>query len=94
MVIENEFGDLPLAALADRRVRGDFKNWRDSFAETPRKADYAWTTLARIMSFAKDRGIIATNPCERGGRLYAADRKDNIWGEQQIAAILARDRQR
>lgn len=87
-LIENEFGDLPLAALADRRVRGDFKSWRDKFAETPRKADYAWTTLARIMSFAKDRGIIANNPCERGGRLYAADRKDNIWGEQQIAGIL------
>ncbi|MGY3533858.1 integrase [Bradyrhizobium sp. USDA 4452] len=87
-LIENEFGDLPLAALTDRRVRGDFKSWRDSFAETPRKADYAWTTLARIMSFAKDRGIIATNPCERGGRLYAADRRDNIWGEQQMAAIL------
>ncbi|WP_375776035.1 tyrosine-type recombinase/integrase [Bradyrhizobium sp. ma5] len=87
-LIENEFGDLPLTALADRRVRGDFKSWRDSFSETPRKADYAWTTLARVMSFAKDRGIIASNPCERGGRLYAADRKDNIWGEQQIAAIL------
>jgi hypothetical protein len=29
-------------------------------AETPRKADYAWTTLARIISFAKDRGAIAT----------------------------------
>ncbi|WP_245452999.1 hypothetical protein [Bradyrhizobium sp. C9] len=64
-LIENEFGDLPLAALADRRVRGDFKNWRGSFAETPRKADYAWTTLARIMSFTKNRGIIATNPRER-----------------------------
>src|ERR1700722_10701368 len=55
-LIEDEFGDLPIAALADRRVRGEFKAWRDSFAETPRKADYAWTTLARIMSFAKDRG--------------------------------------
>lgn len=41
------------------------------------------------MSFAKDRGIIATNPCERGGRLYVADRKDKIWTEQDIAAILA-----
>jgi len=38
---------MPLAALADRRVRGEFKAWRDSFAATPRKADYAWTTLAR-----------------------------------------------
>lgn len=24
-LIENEFGDLPLAALADHRVRGEFK---------------------------------------------------------------------
>src|SRR3954454_9432275 len=87
-LIENEFGDLPLAALADRRVRGDFKTWRDSFAATPRKADYAWTTLARIMSFAKDRGIIGNNPCERGGRLYVADRADKVWGEQEIAAVL------
>jgi integrase len=88
-LIEDEFGDLPLAALSDRRVRGEFKDWRDRFANTPRKADYAWTTLARIMSFAKDRAIIANNPCERGGRLYAADRRDKIWSEQDIAAVLA-----
>jgi len=88
-LIENEFGDLPLAALADRRVRGEFKAWRDSFAATPRKADYAWTTLPRIMSFAKDRGIIEVNPCEKGGRLYAADRTDKVWGEQEIGALLA-----
>jgi integrase len=66
-----------------------FKTWRDSFAATPRKADYAWTTLARIMSFAKDRGMITANPCEKGGRLYAADRSDKIWGETEIAALLA-----
>jgi integrase len=88
-LIEDAFGDLPLAALADRRVRGEFKSWRDSFVETPRKADYAWTTLARIMSFAKDRGTIATNPCEKGGRLYVADRTDKVWGEQEIAGVLA-----
>ena len=87
-LVEDEFGDLPIAALNDRRVRGEFKSWRDKFANTPRKADYAWTTLARLMSFAKDRGIIATNPCERGGRLYVADRKDKIWSEQDIAAVL------
>ena len=84
-LIEDEFGDLPLAALGDRRVRGEFKNWRDNYANTPRKADFAWTVLARILSFAKDRGLIANNPCERGGRLYIADRKDNVWNEQDIA---------
>jgi integrase len=88
-LIEESFGDLPLAALADRRVRGEFKTWRDTFAATPRNADYAWTTLARLMSFAKDRGTIATNPCEKGGRLYAANRTDKFWGEPEIAALLA-----
>lgn len=77
------------AALADRRIRGEFKSWRDKYSNTPRKADLAWTVLARILSFAKDRGIIASNPCERGGRLYVADRRDKIWTEQDIAAVLS-----
>ena len=88
-LIEDAFADLPLAALADRRVRGEFKTWRDGFAATPRKADFAWTVIARIMSFAKDRRMITTNPCEKGGRLYVADRADKFWGEQEIAALLA-----
>jgi integrase len=53
------------------------------------RADFAWTVLARILSFAKDRAIITSNPCERGGRLYVADRIDKIWGEQDIAALIA-----
>lgn len=88
-MIEDEFGDLPIAALADRRVRGEFKDWRDRFGSTPRKADFAWTVLARILSFAKDRGIIANNPCERGGRLYSGNRRDKVWSEQDIAALLS-----
>jgi hypothetical protein len=32
--------------------------------------------------------MIATNPCERGGRLYVADRRDKIWTEDDIAAVL------
>jgi integrase len=88
-LIEDEFGDLPLAALADRRIRGEFKKWRDRFAHTPRKADYAWSTLSRILSFSKDRGLIASNPCERGGRLYSADRTDRVWHDEDVAAFLA-----
>ena len=45
--------------------------------------------LARILSFAKDRGIIAVNPCERGGRLYPGNRRDKIWSEEDIASLLS-----
>lgn len=88
-LIENEFGDMPIEALKDPRVRGDFKAWRDTMAATPRKADYAWTTLARVLSVAKDRGMLAVNPCEGGGRLYKANRKDNIWQQPDIDAVMA-----
>jgi hypothetical protein len=60
-------------------VRGEFKSWRDTMMSTPRKVDYAWTTSARVLSVAKDRGRIPVNPCERGGRLYEADRKDKVF---------------
>ena len=88
-LIEVEFGDMPLAALADPQVRGEFKEWRDRMASTPRKADYAWTTLARVLSVARDRGRIAVNPCERGGRLYRAERSDKIWTEADIGRLMA-----
>lgn len=88
-LIEEEFGDMPTEALSDPAVRGEFKAWRDKFAATPRKADYAWTTLARVLSVAKDRGRIPVNPCERGGRLYDADRRDKVWSADDIRAFCA-----
>lgn len=86
-IIENEFGDMPIAALIDPAVRGVFKRWRDTMAATPRKADYAWTVLARVLSVAKDRGHIGVNHCEKGGRLYRADRMDKIWTADDIRAF-------
>lgn len=86
-MIEDEFGTMPIAAVEDRRARGKFKAWRDTMADSPRTADYAWTTLARVLSVAKDRGMIAVNVCERGGRLYDVDRADIIWQPDHIKAF-------
>ena len=87
--IDKEFGSMSIAALQDPRARGVFKAWRDSMAKTPRAADYAWTTLARVLSFAKDRGKIAINVAERGGRLYSSDRAEKIWEAADIAAMTS-----
>ena len=89
--IEAEFGDFPLGALTDRRTRGEFMAWRDRLAlRSRRQADYAWSVLARILSWALDRGLILANPCERGGRLYRATRSDRVWTDADEAAFLAR----
>ena len=90
--IEKQFSDFPLAALTDRRTRGVFKEWRDRIATNSgrRQADYAWTVLARVLSWALDRGLIAANPCERGGRLYRGSRAEKIWSADDEAGFLER----
>ena len=62
------FADFPLTALTDRRTRGIFMEWRDKLAADSgrRQADYAWTVLARILSWALNRGLVTANPCEKG----------------------------
>jgi integrase len=87
--IENEFGDFPLAALTDRRTRGILMAWRDQLAaKSRRQADYAWQVLARVLSWAHNRGLVLANPCARGGRLYRGSRVDKIWTVDDEAAFL------
>jgi integrase len=89
-LIERKFGDFPLAALTDRRTRGVLMAWRDKLATTSRRqADYAWVVLARILSWALNRGLVAANPCEKGGRLYRAQRVDKVWTPEDEAAFIA-----
>ena len=87
--IEPEFGDLPIAALTEKRCRGVFKDWRDRLAlKSRRQADYAWVVLARVLAVALDRGWVDANPCERGGRLYSGSRRDKIWTLDDELAFL------
>lgn len=88
-IIENEFGDLPLTALTDRRTRGVFLEWRDKLAlKSRRQADYAFVVLARVLSWAVGRGLAAANPCEKGGRVYGASRADKVWTDADEIAFI------
>ena len=85
--IETAFGDMPIRALEVQAVRGEFLDWRDAM-QSRREADYALTVLARILSWAKDRGRISVNHLERPGRLYSGTRAESVWSEAEIAALL------
>jgi integrase len=64
-------------------------DWRDRLAlKSVRQADYAWTVLARVLSWAKNRGKITVNPCEKGGRLYDGTRVDSVWTIEDEAVFL------
>jgi integrase len=91
--IEKDFCDFPLSALTDCRTRGIFMAWRDEIAASAgrRQADYAWTVLARVLSWSFNRGLVAANPCERGGRLYrGGGRAEKVWTDADEAAFLER----
>ncbi len=77
--IEKAFGDFPIKALDDPRATSIFLEWRDKLAQTSlRQADYAYGTLSRILSWAKNRRLITENPCAKGGKLYQGTRVDKI----------------
>jgi integrase len=91
--VEEAFGDFPLSGLNDRRTRGIFLTWRDKIASASgrRQADYAWTVLARVLSWSLNRGLISANPCEHGGRLYRSGaRVDKVWTAPDEAAFVER----
>lgn len=90
--IEKEFGDFPLSALSDRRTRGVCLAWRDRLAASSgrRQADYAWSVFALVLSWALNRGLIAANPCARGGRLYRGSRRENVWTAADEAVFRER----
>lgn len=90
-IIEAEFGDFPVAALDDRRTRGEFLAWRERLAvKSRRQADYAFAVLARSLSWAYNRGLVPVNPCERPGRLYRATRSESVWSDEDEAAFYAK----
>jgi integrase len=64
--------------------------WRDKLAVDSgrRQADYAWSVLALILAWALDRGLVAANPCEKGGRVYRGSRADKVWTVDDEATFL------
>lgn len=86
-----EFGTFPLAALSDRRTRGEFLAWRDRLAAKSRRgADYRFAVFARAMSWALDSGLIDVNPCINPGRTYRSTRSETIWTDDDETAFLAK----
>lgn len=87
--IEAEYGAFPIAALTDRRTRGEFLAWRDALAsKSRRQADYAYSVLALVLSWAHDRGLVPCNPCERPGRTYRSRRVESVWREDDESRFM------
>ena len=88
---EAEFGDMPMAALDDPRVRRDFMDWRESVARASgeREADNRLSAVSAMLTWAVERGQITANHLRGFKRLYHADRSEIIWLPAHVAAFMA-----
>jgi integrase len=88
---EVEFGDMPLAALDDPRVRRDFLDWREKVARRSgeREADNRLSAISAMLTWAVDRGHLTVNHLRGFRRLYHVDRSEIIWLPEHVAAFMA-----
>jgi hypothetical protein len=75
---EAEFGNMPLAALDDPRVRKDFLDWREKVARLSGEREADIPPICRLrqwqLTWAVDRGQATANYLRGFKRLYHADR--------------------
>jgi integrase len=88
---EKEFHDLPIIALNDSGVREDFLDWREKVAHNSgnREADNRLSAISAMLTWATNRGKIASNHLRGFKRLYFADRSEIIWLREHVAAFMA-----
>jgi integrase len=88
---ELKFGNMPLAALEDPRVRQDFMTWRAIVAKASgdREADNRLSVISAMLTWAKENGKVFSNHIAGFRRLHSADRSDLIWLPEHIHAFMA-----
>jgi integrase len=87
---ETEFGNMPIAALDDQRVRKDLLNWREKVARASgeREADNRLSAISAMLTWAVDRGQLTANHLRGFKQLYHVDRSEIIWLPEHITAFM------
>ena len=87
---ETEFGDMPIAALEDPKVRRDFLDWREKVARSSgeRESDNRLSAISAMLTWSVDRGRIPANYLRGFSRLYHTDRSEIIWLPEHITAFM------
>lgn len=75
--IVEKFGSAPVAAFERPQIRTVALAWRDRWSG--KQAQYAWTVLRRVVSWAYDAGHLTQHHLRGGGSVYQADRSEIIW---------------
>lgn len=89
--MEPKFGNMPIAALDDPRVKNDLVDHQHARAKTSgkREADHELSAFSAMLTWASDKKHIITNHLKGFKRLYHSDRSDIVWLPEHIDAFMA-----
>lgn len=87
--ISQRFGNTPLEAFEDRRMRGDVIAWRNGWAGQPRTADKASVMMSTLLNWAVENGRLSVNVAAKIKHLHHADRSQEIWEDRHWKAVEA-----
>jgi len=87
VAIDAKVCDAPLGVFERPEILARSLKWRDQWSG--KQADYAWTVLVRIVSWAHGRRILRTHQLLGVERVYTNDRADIIWSDADIEAFVA-----
>lgn len=85
--ISVRFGNAPVGAFADPRMREQIIIWRDTWANQPRTADKATVMLATLIAWAVERGILAVNVAAGIKTLHRVNKAKMIWERRHMRAM-------
>jgi integrase len=85
--ISQKWGMAPARLFNAPDARATLVAWRDSMAGTPRAADRAIGTLAIVLGWAYDRGLVSQNAAKGIKHLHKTNRADLIWEPRHWEAV-------
>lgn len=84
-LMDDRWGDAPVAVWNDVRVKAKVMAWRDSRAATPRQADVGIQALKALLKFGLLTGKVTLNVAEGIPQLYKGGQRDEIiWTQDDI----------
>lgn len=83
--VRKKFASAPKSAIENPKIRQIAMKWRDQW--DGRNADYAWTVLSLIVSWAYEAGKLQQHHLRRGKKRYKVDRAEIIWTEFEVQKI-------
>lgn len=87
--ISQRFGQTPMGAFTDWRMRGDVIEWRDQWAQQPRSADKAIVMMVTLLNWAVENGKLERHHCHGIELLHHADKSEQIWEASHWKAVQA-----